>query len=120
MTPGGRAAGLTAASTLAVLAATTPAAAFKAGIAVANLGSNSVTTYAGNASGNANPRSRIRGRKTRLNQPTGIAVNGAGVMAVANYGDNSVTVYKPRINGNVSPVATIRGAKTRLNRQLQA
>jgi len=93
-------------------------------IYVANVGSdpntglagNKITIFAAGASGNAMPTATIAGGNTGLDDPVGIAVDGAGNIYVANGGNsNSITVYAPGASGNATPIATIAGVNTGLN-----
>ena len=77
----------------------------------------SITVYSAGASDNASPTNTIVGANTGLNNPFGIARDGAGNLYVANnFGSSSITVYAPGAMGNASPVATIAGPNTGLNR----
>src|SRR5437773_2249047 len=82
---------------------------------VANYFGSSITVYAAGASGNATPTATIAGGNTGLNNPAGIALDGAGNIYVANDGGNSITVHAAGSSGNVTPMATIAGGNTGLN-----
>lgn len=80
-----------------------------------NLAGNRITVFAAGANGNVVPMSTIAGDNTGLDEPTGIAVDGAGNMYVANGGSNaSITVYAAGATGNATPIATIAGVNTGL------
>jgi sugar lactone lactonase YvrE len=76
-------------------------------IFVADQGSNSITAYAANASGNQAPIATISGSNTGLAAPIGIALDAAGNIYVANT--LTVTVYPANPSGtlNEAPTATI-------------
>ncbi len=85
---------------------------------VANVDNYSVTVYAPGASGNATPTATIAGGNTGLNQPGGVALDGAGNIYVANelgFSSNSITVYAAGASGNATPTATIAGGNTGLS-----
>jgi hypothetical protein len=92
---------------------------------VVNYGNNDtrgdrVTVYPIGASGNVKPIQEISGNKTRLTQPSDVAVDTDGSIYVANgNGDRTrvgpVTVYAPGANGNVKPIRTIAGSNTKLS-----
>ncbi len=98
-------------------------------IYVLNGGNNSITVYPPLASStgilNEAPVASIAGRKTRLDNPAGIALDSQGDIYVANdlggpvvagesYDKGMVTVYHSGSHGNVAPIATISGAETEL------
>jgi len=68
------------------------------------------------ASGNATPTATIAGGNTGLDNPFGIALDGAGNIYAANLPGNSITVYAAGASGNATPTATISGNNTGLNR----
>jgi sugar lactone lactonase YvrE len=69
-----------------------------------------------NANGNVAPVQTIRGPKTGLGQPEGIAVDAGANIYVANeFLPPSVAVFAPGANGNVAPLRTIVGPRTGLN-----
>src|SRR5204863_164410 len=82
---------------------------------VANYFGSSITVYAAGASGNATPTATIAGGNTGLNEPGGVALDGAGNIYVANDVGNSITVQAAGSSGNVTPTATIAGGNTGLN-----
>src|SRR5437016_2791917 len=73
----------------------------------------SITVYAAGASGNATPTATIAGDNTGLDDPAGIAADGAGNIYVTNrgssFGHPSITVYAAGASGNATPTATIGG-----------
>jgi DNA-binding beta-propeller fold protein YncE len=79
----------------------------------------SITTYSGDARGDAKPLRTIQGEKTHLDFPMGLGDDPANnEIAVANNGDNSVLVFSRTANGNVAPVRVLVGAKTGINRPM--
>jgi hypothetical protein len=79
----------------------------------------SITTYSGDARGDAQPLRTIQGDKTRLDFPMGLADDPANdEFAVANNGDSSVLVFARTANGNVAPIRALAGAKTGINRPM--
>lgn len=87
-------------------------------IYVANSATNTVTVYAGNATGNVSPIAVIGGSNTGLGDPIGIALDATGKIYVLNGSRRSVTIYPPIDAGigvlNEAPIATIAGSKTQL------
>jgi hypothetical protein len=83
---------------------------------VANPAANTVTAYAGGASGDAAPVLTLSGPATGLSQPTGVVADVSGDVFAANAGANSITEYAPEVTGNTGPTATISGSLTRLSR----
>ncbi len=78
---------------------------------VANRGGNSITAYAPGATGNVTPTLTIAGSNTRLNQPSGVAVDAGGRLYVSTHTD-SVVIYAAGATGNATPTATITGSNT--------
>lgn len=73
----------------------------------------SVTVYSKDAEGNVAPIRVIRGPKTGLSWPTGIAVDpDRGEVYVANDTGHSVTVYSADANGDVAPIRTLKGPRS--------
>ena len=73
----------------------------------------SITSYPGEAQGDARPARTIQGAQTQLNWPMGMSLDADhDEIAVANYGDNSILVFHRADNGNVAPVRVIHGDKT--------
>ena len=79
-----------------------------------NTGNGSLVFLARGAHGNARPVNVIVGSKTKLDEPIGVTVDGAGNVYAANSRTNSITVYGHGATGNASPVRTITGQKTQL------
>jgi hypothetical protein len=79
----------------------------------------SITTYSGDAKGDAKPLRVIQGENTRLDFPMGLSDDAANEeFAVANNGDNSVLIFSRAANGNVAPVRVLSGANTGINRPM--
>jgi DNA-binding beta-propeller fold protein YncE len=75
----------------------------------------SITVYPMNASGDTAPLHTIQGPNTRMDWPTGLAVDSErGELYVANDMDNSILVFNVTDSGNVAPKRMIRGPKTGL------
>ena len=75
----------------------------------------SITVHPLNASGDTPPLRTIQGPKTRLDWPTGLAVDSEhGELYVANDMDNSILVFNATDGGDVAPKRMIRGPKTGL------
>jgi 6-phosphogluconolactonase (cycloisomerase 2 family) len=89
---------------------------------VANSGtgaaSSSIAIFASGAKGNVAPIDTIAGASTGLDQPSGVALDGANQIYVVNGAFTShlysITVYGPGARGDVAPVATIAGNNTGL------
>jgi sugar lactone lactonase YvrE len=81
-------------------------------IDVANPGSDSVSIFAANPSGNLNeaPLARITGTNTGLSESAGVSLDASGTIYVANT-VGSITVYAANPSGtlNETPLATITG-----------
>lgn len=75
---------------------------------------SSVLFFARDANGNAAPAGEIKGSKTMLAFPAGLATDSHHNIYVANWGTNTITVYAAGAEGNVAPIRTIGGAKTML------
>jgi hypothetical protein len=79
----------------------------------------SITTYSGDAKGDAKPLRTIQGEKTRLDFPMGLGDDPANnEFAVANNGDSSVLVFSRTANGDAAPIRVLAGAKTGINRPM--
>jgi sugar lactone lactonase YvrE len=74
---------------------------------------NAVTVYTARANGNVAPIRAIKGRKTGLKFPNGIALDAAGVIYVMNS-TPSVTVYAAGARGNAAPIREIKGPHTQM------
>ncbi len=92
-------------------------------IYVANDGSrsfrlDSITVYGPAGTGDLKPIREIRGLKTGLVRPSGIAVDSSGDLYVANAnnagGPGTIAVYAPGANGNALPIKSIGGYNTQL------
>jgi hypothetical protein len=85
-----------------------------------SLGNGSITVYRPGSSGDVAPIRVIKGDRTGLLCPAGVAVDSSGKIYVANNAEflsrsgSSVTVYPAGSNGNVKPIATISGNNTGL------
>jgi len=72
----------------------------------------SVTVYPRLSNGDIRPSAIIRGDKTGLTQPEGIALDKSGNIYVVNSGYNvrgSLTIFKAGSKGNVAPSTTLDG-----------
>jgi len=79
----------------------------------------SISTYSGDAKGDAKPLRVIQGENTRLDFPMGLSDDIANdEFAVANNGDNSVLIFSRTANGNAAPVRILAGANTGINRPM--
>ena len=74
-----------------------------------------VTVYPAGSSGDVAPTQDLMGSRTKLNEPSGIAVDGSGNVYVANWDTNAITVYAPGATGNLAPSRTIKGKATKLS-----
>ena len=73
----------------------------------------SISIYSRTASGDTPPIAVIRGSKTQLNWPAGLAVDPEkGDLFVANDGGHSVLVFPVTDTGNVVPTRVIKGPGT--------
>src|SRR5262249_12706707 len=72
--------------------------------------------YAPDGNGNSAPIREIRGRKTKLYAPWGLAFDSQANLYVSNEDLNtgSITVYASGAKGNVTPERTIEGSATKL------
>jgi DNA-binding beta-propeller fold protein YncE len=76
----------------------------------------SITVFDRTASGNMAPLRVIRGPKTRLNWPAGIAVDPErGELFVANDTGDAILVFAADASGDVAPIRTIEGPDTTLD-----
>lgn len=77
-----------------------------------------VLVFAPHAGGDVAPIRIIAGSATRLDAPSGVAVNSRGVIFVSDHGGSSsagaVRVYAKSANGNAAPIYSIAGSATRL------
>ena len=74
----------------------------------------SVTVYAAGANGDAPPIAEIKGGKTRLCDPGGVAVDPGGNVYVTSSRqyNSAVYIYAAGANGNVRPMEEISGKRT--------
>jgi hypothetical protein len=77
-----------------------------------------VSVYAAGANGDVAPMRSVKGSKTGLIGPVGIALDARQNVYVADSGGNGVLVYAAGGNGNVPPSRTISGSHTGLNNPL--
>ena len=92
------------------------------GIYVTNPSTNTISVYSADATGNVSPVEIIGGSKTRLANPTGIALDQLGKIYVLNSATATITVYSTFNFGvigkttlqNQAPIAIIAGPKTKL------
>ena len=79
----------------------------------------SITTYSGDAKGDAKPLRTIQGDRSKLDFPMGLGDDPANdEFAVANNGDNSVLIFSRTANGDVAPIRVLAGPKTGINRPM--
>jgi hypothetical protein len=109
----GKRAGLTAAFAIAVDRAGT--------VYVVNSddkGISGVLVFGPRANGNVAPIRVIAGSATKLETPSGVAVDPSGAIFVSDHGGSSsagaVRVYTKGANGNAAPIYSIAGSATRL------
>ena len=76
---------------------------------------NSLPVYAAGANGNVAPIQTIMGKRTKLDSPEGIALDGNGNTYAANTQSDTVTIYPASATGNVKPIAMIKGKRTDLD-----
>lgn len=76
---------------------------------------NAVRVYAPGAAGPALPERTIRGPRTLLSGPMGVAVDSDGFIYVANMDSNRVVIFSPTANGDVDPVHQFSGPLTQLS-----
>jgi len=75
----------------------------------------SIIVHRRNASGNVPPLRVIKGAKTQLNWPTGVAFDAeARELFVANDAAHSVLVFDANAQGDVAPKRVIKGPRTKL------
>lgn len=74
-----------------------------------------ITVYPRTASGDTAPVRIIRGPKTRLNWPTGLAYDPrTDELFVANDMGDEILVFAGGANGDVAPIRALRGPKTKI------
>jgi sugar lactone lactonase YvrE len=71
-----------------------------------------VLVFPSNANGDASPAAEIKGKKTLLSHPGGIALDGAGTLFIANF--KSISVYAAGAKGDSAPIQRIAGPGTGL------
>jgi len=77
---------------------------------VANDADDSILVFKAGDQGDAAPARVIKGPKTGIKNPPGIALDSKlGELYVASMGVPAVTVYPVTANGDVAPTRTIRG-----------
>ena len=75
----------------------------------------SITVYRRTASGDAAPVRVIKGPRTRLNWPAGLAFDASRrELFVANDIDHSILVFREDAQGDAAPVRVLRGPRTSL------
>ena len=78
---------------------------------IANDQGDSVIAFRETDEGNVQPAKILKGLKTGLKNPTGVAVDTKNKeLWVSNLGNSSATVYTLGANGNAAPLRTIRSA----------
>jgi hypothetical protein len=91
-------------------------------IYVTSFWNDSISIFAPGAAAAASPIAIIRGSKTGLGRPTGIAVDSKGKIFVVNGGADfdltdpvgRIDIYTAGSSGNVAPIAVIAGNHTRI------
>lgn len=84
-------------------------------IYVGLLGLDAVVVFSLDADGDAIPVKTISGPLTRLNQPSGLALDKDRNLYVANRGGGSITGYRPTARDNAAPFREIVGEATLLD-----
>ena len=74
-----------------------------------------VTEFAAGAKGNVAPSRIIKGPRTKLNNPVGIALDGDENAYVLNHDSSSVTMYGPDERGDAPPDGVIAGNNTQFS-----
>jgi hypothetical protein len=63
------------------------------------------------ASGDVAPKRVLKGQKTGLKNPTGLALDlQHNELWVANFGDHTATAYRLNAQGDTAPLRTVRAA----------
>jgi DNA-binding beta-propeller fold protein YncE len=76
---------------------------------------SSITVHAIDAQGDAAPLRLLTGTRTRLNWPTGLAVDETtGELFVANDMGDEILVFAPDAQGDVAPLRVLQGPRTGL------
>ncbi len=101
--------GASARGVASVSAVLTIGTATAAHLYVSNGDGNSITVYAGSASGNTAPLRTIAGPATHIAFPQGLAFDGAGNLLVAEGGalNAEIDAFAPTANGNAAPLYTV-------------
>jgi len=81
---------------------------------VANTGSNTITVFTTDDTGNVAPTLTIGGANTGLDQPQGILLDATGVLLVTSLNPPRILVFAAHAVGDVAPIASIVGANTGL------
>jgi len=80
-------------------------------IVVANNGDGSILIFGRGDSGDASPRRMIKGNRTGIDHPMGIAIDAEhGGFWVANFGGHSAVFFPSTADGNAAPQEVIRNA----------
>ncbi|MBV9028579.1 MAG: hypothetical protein JO311_08180, partial [Candidatus Eremiobacteraeota bacterium] len=75
---------------------------------------SAILRFPASANGNHRPSHVITGKKTTLEIPDGIAVDGHGdILVVDNYAQR-IDIFAPDAKGNVAPIRVIKGPHTQL------
>jgi 6-phosphogluconolactonase (cycloisomerase 2 family) len=78
---------------------------------VANDLGNSILVFKEKDQGNVSPGGTLKGDKTGLKNPTGVAIDSKNKeLWVSNLGNSSATCYSLTASGNATPLRTIRSA----------
>jgi DNA-binding beta-propeller fold protein YncE len=78
---------------------------------VANDMGQSVLVFDSKAQGDTAPTRIIKGNKTRLANPSGVAVDTKNKeLWVSSFGNSSASAFPLNANGNATPIRTIRSA----------
>jgi len=79
---------------------------------------SSILEFAAGANGNATPIAVISGPNTKLNNPSGVAIDAEGRIYGLDYVSNSIEVFAQGANGDVKPVQRILDPHARLRRPI--
>jgi hypothetical protein len=78
-------------------------------IAVASNGNDAILFFRRTAEGNVQPTRVIRGSRTGIRSPMGVAIHGDELW-VANFGEHTALVFPRTAAGNVAPARVLRNA----------
>lgn len=78
-------------------------------IAIASNGNDAILFFERTAEGNVQPTRVIRGARTGIKSPMGVAVHG-NELWVANFGEHTALVFPRTAAGNVAPTRVLRNA----------